>query len=178
MPISPKQNPRDKNKDEATLDFIYEHTKEAPNAQTRDSERLDVKLTAVLAAATAAMAFGARLPRPNKPLLPEVGFPWTAIPVTDFFFYLAAACWTVIILVTASNLEARQYHRSYQADVLWDQYRDKESDVVKRLVVKDIARAYAYNRDILASKGKAVTLTVRATALEGLFLGLILIFSA
>jgi hypothetical protein len=148
------------------------------HAQTGDSEQLDIKLTAVLAAATAAMAFGARLPRPNKPTMPEVGAPWTGIPVADFFFYLAAACWAVIVLVATWNLATKRYRRSYQADVLWNQYRDEEPSFVKRLVVVDIADAYAHNRGVLSSKGRAVTITVLTTALEGLSLALVLIFSA
>ena len=165
------------NKRETTLDFIYEHTKEAPNSQTKDSEQLDVKLTAVLASATVAIGFGSRLSTPDEPSMPGVVAEWIDLSTPDLCFYLASLCWAIVVVTTAWSLVTKRYRRSYQADVLWNQHRDKDQYRVKQLVVKDIASAYAHNREVLSGKAKAVTITVLATALEGLFLALVLIFS-
>jgi hypothetical protein len=129
--------------DERTLDFIYEHTKEGPNLQFEDSKQLDTKITAVFAAATAAIGFAARLPNTRGP---DIGYEvasWSGhINAVDLLFYLAVVAWGGVTVVSE----------------------------IKRRIVVDIRQAYIHNKSLLNNKVKTFNRAVSWATAEGAFL--------
>ena len=104
---------------EGTLDLIYEHTKEAPSLQLKDSEQLDTKINAVFAAATIALGLASRLPKTDGSRLNYVIGPLSGqLNLVDAFFYLAVAAWAAVALVTLVHLRTKEHRRALRADVL------------------------------------------------------------
>lgn len=165
--------------DPETLDFIYDHTKEGPNLQFRDSEHLDTKITAVFAAATAAIGFATRLPKTEGPLGDYVVASWSGrFNLVDACFYLAVASWLVVVVVTLLHLRTKSHHRAIRADVLWTpKYRHYSPDRVKRRVVVDIREAYKHNKKLLDGKARTFNRAISWAAAEGVFIVLALVLA-
>lgn len=150
---------------EGALDFIYEHTKEGPNLQFHDSEQLDTKILAVLAAATVAIGTASRLPMAEGPLMLWV----------EASFYLAAAAWAVVVGVTLWHLRPKGHRRAVRADVFSrEKYRQETAEKLKRRAVADIRQSYEDNKVVLDAKAKTFLWAAVFTAVEGFFLVLAL----
>lgn len=161
--------------DEATVEFILDYTREAPNLQLADSDKLDTKMSNVFAVATVAIGLASRIPADEAN---QVGplYLFNMGPV-DLFFYLALVAYGVTIVAVITHLRTKKHRRSLQADTLWPEHRSKSVIQLQRLVAKDISRAYSHNRAILDRKSKTVNCVVWATGLEGLFIVAALIVS-
>ncbi len=94
--------------DDATVELIYEHTKDSPSDQLHDSEQLDTKTTAVFAAATVAIGLAGRLPANGR--------------LVELCVYLAVGLWASTALATVLVVRTRSFHRTLQADDLYPQY--------------------------------------------------------
>lgn len=151
------------NANDATVELIYEHTKDSPSDQLHDSEQLDTKTTAVFAAATVAVSLTARLPGDG-----------TAVGIC---VYVAAGLWTLTALATVLAVRTRSFKRTLQADDLYPDYGAHKPEQFKRLLVRDAARAYDRNRAVLKRKARLFNTAVYATGLEGLFVVLALVLS-
>lgn len=169
--------------DSGTVELIFEHTKDGPGDQLRDSEQLDTKATAVFAAATVAVGLAARVPNAEVPIVGSfVGTltdnQWIVnLSVVDLCVYLTAIFWMLSAGATVLNLRTRSYYRPLQADGLWPDYAKREPDSLKRILVRDAARAYKYNRDVLKRKASLLNTAVLAIGLEGLFLVIALVLT-
>lgn len=97
-----------------TVGLIYEHTKDSPSDQLRDSEQLDTKTTAVFAAATVAISLAVRLPQSDHRLRFATGLltddpRFYYLDAVDVCIYLAAVLWalsalaTVLVVLTRSG---------------------------------------------------------------------------
>lgn len=162
--------------DKDTLDFIYEHTKEGPNLQFRDSEHLDTKITAVFAAATVAIGFAARIPKTEGPQISYVVASWSGyFNLVDVFFYLAVVAWGIVAVVTLLHLRAKKHRRAMRADLLWTpKYRYENPETAKRRVLVDIREAYLENKVLLKGKAKTFNRAASWTVVEGVLIVLAL----
>jgi hypothetical protein len=149
--------------DDATVELIYEHTKDSPSDQLHDSEQLDTKTTAVFAAATVAIGLAGRLPENGR--------------LVELCVYLAVGLWALTALATVLVVRTRSFARTLQADDLYPEYGAHEPEQFKRLLVRDAARAYNGNRAVLKRKARLFNAAVYATGLEGLFIVLALVLS-
>src|SRR5215204_308867 len=135
---------------ETTLDFILEYTKDAPNIQVDISDKLNIRVLQVLAAATVAIGLASRLP---ADAIGSIG-PIPSLGWVDLFFYLAAACYGVVAILAFSHLHTKTYRRSLHGDLLWERYRDYDVDQIKRLLAKDISESYRHNSKVLKQKSR------------------------
>lgn len=161
--------------DTGTVELIFDHTKDGPGDQLRDSEQLDTKATAVFAAATVAVGLAVRIPKAEIPTLESFAGGLTDnqwilnLSVVDLCVYLTAIFWTLSAGATVLNLRTRAYYRPLQADDLWPDYAKHEVGSLKRLLVRDASRAYKHNRGVLKRKAFLLNVSVLAIGLEGLF---------
>ena len=78
---------------------------------------------------------------------------------------------------TFLNLRTRSYYRPLQADDLWPDYARRDPNSLKRILVRDAARAYKHNRNVLKRKAFLLNTAILAIALEGLFLVIALVLT-
>ena len=138
-----------------TLDFIYEHTKDASAVQSHDSEALDSKIVQLFSAASIALGLmGLALKTP-------------AIQTSaQYMMYAAVAGYLVTGVASIWVLWVRKLRRSLQADVLWPQYWNEDVPLIKHALVADIVSSYETNKAILKSKKRGVILGLIAVLIE------------
>ncbi|MEK7354484.1 MAG: hypothetical protein AABZ77_08275 [Chloroflexota bacterium] len=92
-----------------TLDFIFEYTKNAPEAQLKDVEALDSKVIQILSISSVIVGL--------------IGF---AIGESDInpksltALIIALAAYMALAILAFVHLKTTSYRRSIQADVLWN----------------------------------------------------------
>jgi len=130
----------------------------------------------VFTAATVVVGFAVRLPQTETSRLPFTVGQMTPDPMVvqmslvDVLAWLVAACWAVAAFNVVRHLRTRRYSRPLETGVLWEMYRHRRPDEVRKILVRDIARADKHNREILAHKAHLLNAAVLATGLESLFL--------
>ncbi len=150
-----------------TLDFIFEYTRQAPEIQLKDVEALDGKVIQILSVSSVIIGLVGFAIGKN-----EIKFPY----LTPFLVALLAY---VALAVTAFiHLQAREYRRSIQADVLWDTFWKDDIKDIKHSLVTDISKAYAHNKTLIRKKGRTLLFVVVFAAIEVIAVGGFIILSA
>jgi hypothetical protein len=150
---------------EAT-DFIYQHTKDATEAQMRHSRALDSKLVWLFSAASVVIGLVA-----SSTSRPPISV-WLIAPLVG-----ALAAYLIVAGCAVFGLWPRQYRTSAGADTMWPNYYDVDPGKIEHAVVQDIADAYSHNKRQFAGREKALALATGFLAIEVTMISLHLIFS-
>lgn len=148
----------------ATLELIYEHTKDGPARQSATADAIDAKAVQVFAAASVVLGFGTFTTSDLNS--------WTAalygVAVAAYLF-AGAATWKI--------LRARVFRVVDAADRWWPSHRLAETAYVREQLLDDLAAAAAKNRERLARKGRPLNPLLVAAGVETLFVAAVVIAS-
>ena len=120
---------------EATLDFIYEHTKSATEAQEANGVALDGKGFQLMTAASIVVGISG--------LVTQMG---TVPKMAGYLLLGAVISFILSALLTLLGVRISRFRTSLQADVLWQEYWNLEPKEIKHALVDDISKAYEYNK--------------------------------
>lgn len=147
-----------------TLDFILQHTKDAPEHQLRDVDSLDTKMFQALSVATITLGLaGFAVQHAQK------DFVMVDILLAAIMAYVAVA------IGALAGLRIRRFRRSLQADVLWPQHWDRDVADVKHSLVTDIVAAYEHNMKILHRKAVVLAFVLGAMSFEAVLVGAVFV---
>ncbi len=189
-----------------TLRFIFELTKEGPEAQLKDCDAMDTKMTALFGAGSVIIALAGL--SAVKTVTAAVGTVATAAGKTAAIGATTSASptaspsaatsvaaarganWAVALLLFAavvfyvvSGMQAlrgllpRRFRRSVQADEIWQQLWNRGPDEIRHVLVADISAAYAHNKVVLVEKAGHVRWSAIWLGLEVVAIGLALVAS-
>ncbi len=149
-----------------TLDFIYEHVRDAPAEQKRSQESLDSKMVQIFGAASIVIGLAGVTSRGLN-----AGDTVNALLVGAVLAYVVAAVMALL------GLRTRKFRRTFHADELWRYYWRDEPTKIKHALVDDISKSYVHNREILRDKARMVSLGLAAAGVEVVLVALALIWS-
>lgn len=148
-----------------TLEFIFDYTRDAPEKQLQDAKDLDNKIAQLFSVGSIVIGLAGL-----ANLGPSTG--------GDVWFLLIALGFYVIgaIVALISQFPTVQW-RSLHADVLWEEYWQKDVSAIQHALAEDIQKAYGCNNKVLKQKSLMTKAVSIATGAEVLFVGLGLILS-
>ena len=162
----PGEKPEGTQLNPETLDFIYQHTRDAPEAQMRDVEALDAKMVQVFSAASVVVGLaGLAVSRVE------------GNTVAASLLMAALAAYMVTTAFALLHLRVRRVRRSFQADALWPDWWDRQPVALKHGLVKDISEAYAFNNGLMRQKRRTLQGALVALGTEVAAIGVFLIYS-
>ena len=149
-----------------TLDFIYQHTKGATEAQSNDIDALNTKATQTFLAGSIVVG------------LAGVALPGEGNADYAVWMIVAAIAVYVALAITAYfPLRISRFRHAFYADVLWPQYGGEEAQSVKHLIVSETSQAYKENKDRLFRKGDLVRIALALLAVQVSLSGAALVLS-
>jgi hypothetical protein len=162
-----------------TLEFIFNYTKDGPDAQLKDAEAMDSKMTglfgagsviialaglsAVKAIATTAAGVKAVTAAASvSPTLSPSASPTASAAATVTgpnwilvgLLVVAIVCYVASAFEDLGGLDPRNFRRSIQADQLWLGLWNRNLDDIRHVLVQDISDAYAHNKTVLRAKSR------------------------
>ncbi len=149
-----------------TLDFIYEHVRDAPAQQRQTRDSLDTKMVQIFGAASIVIG----LVGVSSGELDGGG-------MVDALLIAAVTAYVATALITFYGVQVRRFRRSVQADELWNRYWWRKPDEAKHAIVHDVGKAYGHNRGLLRDKARAVRAGVLSAGLEVALVAIALIWS-
>jgi hypothetical protein len=164
-----------------TLEFIFDYTKNGPDAQLKDAEAIDSKMTGLFSAASViialaglsavkAVATGASAANTAVTIAasasPSVSA--SASPAAKAVAAVASGPnWVLVVLLVAAivcyvtsafqalrGLDPTTFRRSVQADEVWRRLWNRNLDDIRHVLVQDIMDAYAHNKTVLLRKSE------------------------
>ena len=167
--------------DPQTLEFIFNYTKDGPDAQLKDAEAMDAKITTLFGAASVIIALAGlsavkaattAADSAKSAATVIAGASPTATVSTSPAAKAASTVghgpnWVLVVLLVAAigcyvlcaaqalrGLNPRKFRRSTQADQLWLKLWNRSVDDIRHVLVQDISDAYAHNKTVLEEKSR------------------------
>lgn len=140
-----------------SVEFIYEHTRGAPERQHHDMLDLDGKAAQLMAAASVVLGFAALSAHPK---LTPVGIASAVLTVLALLVYVA------LVVVALRQIRPVQVSASSFAGTLWDEHWDQPPDEIRHSVVEGIRDAYNKNDRLVKSKSANVGLLIKLAAAQ------------
>lgn len=147
-----------------TLDFIFEHVRDAPDKQVSAQENLDSKIVQVFAAAGVVLGLAGL-----SDISGRGGTPGALLVVAVIAFVVVAA-------VTFYSIWARRFRVTSHVQELWQHHWTKSPDALRHMIVADAVRAYAANGVLIRRKSHALSVALAAVAVEVVCVGILLIW--
>lgn len=144
-----------------TIEFIWEETRGAVEAQLEFADSLDSKAFQAIGVGTALIglvAVGA------EALLAEPSLARWFLALAVFFYVLSA-------LFTIVTVSARRYRLGNRAGQLWATRWQFEPIAIKYALAADIAEAYRHNDAVLGHKTRMLRAALAGMALETVMIG-------
>ena len=149
-----------------TLEFIYNHIREAPQHQQRTREGLDTKMVQIFGAASIVIGLAGVSSRELD-----------GGDAVDILLVGAVVAYVASAFTAFFHLRVRKFRLSLQAHALWRNYWLSEPKDVKHALVQDISEAYEHNKRLLDQKAETIVVGLVATGLEVALVGAALIWS-
>ena len=153
-----------------TIDFIWDETRGAVDAQLRLVERLDSKAFQSIGVGSALIGLtvlgsGALLAAPPP------GRWFVALALAVFFYVLSA-------LFTFLTVNIRRYRHGSRADELWPTMWQENPIAIKHALVADWAESYRHNKGELGRKACFLRAALATMALEAMMIGIAVAWAA
>jgi hypothetical protein len=156
------ENPNVPDANPATVAFVYEHTKDAPQAHVRLISDLDDKAVKTVTAGGAILAL-VGVANVSK---------WGLLP-----FGLALASFVVLLTFALLTLKPRDVHDGYFSETLWPTYWDLRPEEARYAVVAKIAEVSVANRVTIEEKAGRIGRAMGALGVEAAFAALAILVS-
>jgi hypothetical protein len=140
-----------------TLEFILDHTKDAPGRQAETAHQIDAKAIQTFAAGSIVVGLAAAGPLRHG--------------LAAWLFGVALLLYVAAAIAAFSVLRVRDFRVVDDADHIWPRYWNVELVNIKHALVADVTSAYAENANLLGSKGVALKWLMIATATEVVLVG-------
>jgi hypothetical protein len=127
-------------KDE-TVEFIFEHTKEAPERQSRDIDALDAKMVQVFGAASVVIG----LVGVSNENLGNSG-------AVNALLALAVASYIVAAATALFHLYPKEQRRSLHVEDLWPKAWNEDVKNIQHSLIEDIRKVHRFNATVLEQK--------------------------
>ena len=150
-----------------TLEVIYNHVKEAPEAQQADAKDLDTKMVQIFQAASVVIG-----------LAGFAGGNLIAAGTSVSIVLIAALLsYVLLIILVFLRLAPKKFQRNLQGDALWTYYWNRKPEEVHHALLDKISKAYPHNRGILKRKALYLRIAIVVTGVEVVLVGAALILS-
>jgi hypothetical protein len=150
--------------DPATLDLIFDVTRQGPPNQFREMEALDAKLVQVFAAASVVIGLAgvAGVGRSN---------------IVGFFLAIAVAAYMATAFIAFWGMRMTRTRRPYHSDSLLGDFWQSNAQEVKYALAYELPNIHFHNEAIIESKANAARIAMLATALEVVAVGIMVLCS-
>lgn len=147
--------------DPATLDLIYEVTRQGPPNQFREAETLDAKIVQIFAAASVVLGLAA-----------------VAGDMVIGFLVLAVIAYVAVAGATLWGIWIRKTKRPFHSDTLLEDFWKDSAADVRYALAYELPEMYSHNQRIIDDKATAAKLAIIATAVEVAAVGGMVIWAA
>ena len=148
------------NRQSDSLEFIFDHIRDAPERQIESADSLDSKMVQIFVSASIIIGLAGL----SSNTVNVTG--WELIPLMGAILSYVAVAWVALM-----HLRPRAMRRNLHANVLWPKYGRFEIADVKEVLAQDTSEAYAFNKGVLADKATTVRQALLATAVEVVLVG-------
>src|ERR1700694_125980 len=143
-----------------TVDFIYEHTRDALDGQVGQARGIDAKIAPLFAAATIVLGLAATSAFAKAP---------SNIVVAAVVFYVLA------LLLSAAGIFPVKMRGSDYGETMWTEHRYRPPSEIKLSVVEGVAAGAKHNERRIRIKAYVLVGVLAATGIEAALIGVGLI---